>query len=121
MKEDCSVYDAKAGEEIKNRFHEKWVKLDHKHKAYKVADKALDKIDRDEYKMCLLSVVSIDDDSHFLAFYSGGLNGAEKDDKWCWYFDGIKKVFSAFDYAWLVDMDNDCCDDVWYMTLGFTI
>jgi len=69
-----------------------------------------------------MSVVSVDDGDCYLALYAGGLNGGNIegiDNKWCAYLNQIKKILRCYKHSWIVDITNDCCDDVWYLTIGF--
>ena len=49
----------------------------------------------------------------------GGLNGPGK---WTDYLEDIKKLFKKLEtevgHVWMIELNNDCCDDVWYMIIG---
>lgn len=49
----------------------------------------------------------------------GGLNGPGR---WTDYLEDIRKLFGRLEaeigHAWMIELNNDCCDDVWYMIIG---
>jgi len=53
---------------------------------------------------------------------SGGLNGPGK---WTDYLQDIKELFDALNNiykdVWLVKLDNDCLDDVWYLVVDVLV
>lgn len=54
--------------------------------------------------------------------FAGGLNGRGN---WTDYFKDILALFQElnkrFGHAWCIKLDNDCCDDVWYLIIGVEI
>ena len=57
-----------------------------------------------------------DEYGYYIAKFYGGLNGSGK---WKNYVDEIKKLFTSLKDSWLIDLENDCCDDVWVLRIGF--
>lgn len=55
----------------------------------------------------------------YIATYFGGLNGGGSGKKWVRYLDVIKSIMDKFEHSWLIELWNDCCDDVWYLTIAF--
>ena len=57
--------------------------------------------------------------SHYVVMLHGGKNG---NGKWFEYFSDLNLLFSTlsirFNEAWLMELDNDCADDVHYVYLG---
>ena len=78
-------------------------------------------------KIGLMSLSRLEDESecntpeqYFLAKVCGGLNGPGE---WLDYLADITALFQyleglGFD-AWMVKLDNDCLDDIFYLTIGF--
>ncbi|WQJ53377.1 MAG: hypothetical protein [Wendovervirus sonii] len=118
MENDYTVYKAKVGEAIKNEFDEKWIKVGSDNSAYDKAQKAITKINK-KFQVEVLSVVEVNDGEYYLGFYAGGLNGGGPSNKWCLYLDEMKKILGSFEHSWIIDLVNDCCDDIWYLTIGF--
>lgn len=72
-------------------------------KIYGVKDLNPDGLKNDEY-------------GYYIAKFYGGLNGSGK---WKNYVDEIKKLFTSLKDSWLIKIENDCCDDVWVLEIGF--
>lgn len=68
--------------------------------------------------LSLDGVVSVRDGNHYIAFVSGGNNGHSE---WATYLDCLKAIVNALPRAWIVELDNDCCDDVHYALVGFRL
>lgn len=89
-------------------------------KAYRMAKAAVDSA-KNEMKgrirrLSLDGVVSVRDGDHYIAFVFGGNNG---DSNWAAYFESLGRVVKKFRHAWLIELENDCCDDVHYALIGF--
>lgn len=73
------------------------------------------------------------EDGHLVLEVFGGANGGGftgVESNWPFYLSLVKKfLVKLLDYdnrnffkdVWLIDWDNDCCDDVWTMNLGLTL
>jgi len=59
-------------------------------------------------------------EGHYVALICGGNNG---DGTWSVYLDQISSIIYSLEEqgykAWLIRLDNDCPDDVWYAYIGF--
>lgn len=103
-----------------NADFERWTALGPDDPAYK---KAQESVKPNVIHMSLHGVAKIsdqyDEDVHYLAAYCGGLNGGSIPYKWATYLDQIKVTMRDFKHSWLVELYNDCCDDVWYLIVGF--
>ena len=113
-----------------NQFGEKWRKIDCKHYIYDIVERAISDcmIDPDSQhlevdRLSLNSIHQVDSDGHYIACIFGGANGGGPDHKWEIYLALVKKLVrklnEKFGKVWLLDFDNDCCDDVWTLRLCF--
>jgi hypothetical protein len=80
-----------------------------------------------------ISDLHICEDGHLVLEVFGGANGGGftgVESNWPFYLSLVKKfLVKLLDYnngnffkdVWLIDWDNDCCDDVWTMNLGLTL
>ena len=91
-------------------------------KAYKHIASAVRKVKakfgKENRHLSLDGVVSVRDGDHYIAFVSGGNNG---ESNWRAYFDSFMMILEECKRAWIIDIDNDCCDDVHYALIGFRI
>ena len=91
-------------------------------KAYKniasAVEKAKTKFGKENRHLSLDGVVSVRDGDHYIAFISGGNNGHSN---WRAYFESLMMILEECKHAWIIDIDNDCCDDVHYALIGFRI
>ena len=115
-----------------NEFGEKWHKIDNNHYVCSIIQQAIAdcvvdsdpaKNHRDVDSLHLQSVHQIDPNGHYIACFGGGANGGGPDHKWEIYLALVKKLVrklnEKFGKVWLLDFDNDCCDDVWTLRLCF--
>ena len=56
--------------------------------------------------------------SHYIATIYGGLNGPGR---WESYLRQIGIIISSLPGSWIIDLVNDCLDDVWTLRLGFRL
>lgn len=94
-------------------------------KAYKVmasavknAEKAVAEEKPGNRLLGLHGVVSVDDGDHYIAFICGGNNGYSD---WATYFKCLTTIVNSVKKGWLIEIENDCCDDVHYALIGFRI
>ena len=94
-------------------------------KAYKVMSAAVKKAEQavaDEKPgnrlLGLHGVVSVDDGDHYIAFICGGNNGCSD---WATYFKCLTTIVNSVKKGWLIEIKNDCCDDVHYALIGFRV
>ena len=64
----------------------------------------------------LIDVAKVSGGSHYIANFHGGCNGGGN---WNDYLDEIKKAFKSLHW-WMIKLENDCIDDIFYLTIGFT-
>ena len=81
-----------------------------------------DAISKNNSKMSLMQIIAMDD--HTIITYSGGNNSGNSD--WSSYLEDINIVFSKLKTLlngkiWLIDLVNDCSDDVFYLRIGTNI
>lgn len=118
------IANANPGENIENDSTcEKWTKVDPNDEASKFAESV---IEGNELRISFDGIAEVEStdtedagDKFYLATYAGGMNGGALDNKWCAYLDYIKEIISKLGRSWLVELYNDCCDDVWYLVVGF--
>ena len=55
---------------------------------------------------------------HYIAYIYGGENGPGN---WKDYSNWLSELFSNLDGAILIDLTNDCPDDVWTLRISFNI
>ena len=109
------VYCSKAGDNVKNKFGEKWIKID-SGEPYEIAQKA---VPENKNRLRLYDLVKVDGDGlYYIAFYVGGLNGCGK---WSSYLKDINKLIENISGSWVIDLNNDCCDDVFNLAVGFRV
>ena len=89
--------------------------------AHKAISRAVAKAQQEVGKrnrVSLHGVVSVKDGNHYIGFVCGGNNG-HKD--WEAYFKGLSTIISELKDAWIIEIKNDCPDDVHYALIGFRI
>ena len=69
--------------------------------------------------LSLDGVVECDRGSHYIAFVSGGANGRGDWVEYLGTFQAIIEGLKEDGKAWLVELKNDCADDVHYALIGF--
>ena len=99
--------------------------VSNKTKAYKVMSAAVKKAKKEvagenpgNRLLSLDGVVSVRDGDHYIAFVSGGNNGHSN---WTGYLKCLSTIIGACKHAWLIEVENDCCDDVHYALIGFEV
>lgn len=89
-------------------------------KAYRtIADavkKAKAKFGGKNRHLSLDGVVSVKDGDNYVAFVSGGNNGHSN---WKAYFQSLMMIIEECNDAWIIELDNDSCDDCHYALIGF--
>jgi len=94
-------------------------------KAYKVMAAAVNKAKKEvscekpgNRFLGLDGVVSVKDGDHYIAFICGGNNGSSDLET---YFKSLTTIVNSVKKGWLIEIKNDCCDDVHYALIGFRI
>lgn len=77
-------------------------------------DIIISKIEELDLKRVRVSEV-FEESDHYLVNICGGFNGRGT---WMEYLDQLKQIISAFDHAWILGLEYDAPDDVWYLSLG---
>ena len=63
-----------------------------------------------------ITVDNIEDRSDYeLVTILGGFNGSSM---WNVYLEQIKEIMNLFKDCWLIDLTNDCLDDLWKLRIG---
>jgi hypothetical protein len=121
-----------------NQFGEKWEKISGTWLNQVITNIMKDvQIDpfEDGPKMESLSLGSLHlcEDGHLIATVYGGANGGGirgRESNWTFYMSLVRKFLGkildydngqCFKDVWMIDWDNDCCDDVWTLRLGLEL
>lgn len=131
--------DPEYADKPENQFGEKWEKLSGTYLNSVLEsimrDIRVDSSDEDGPRMERMSLggLHICEDGHLIAEIYGGANGGGfqgMESNWPFYLALVKKfLLKLLDYdnrsfcndVWMIDWDNDCCDDVWTLTLGIEL
>ena len=121
-----------------NQFGEKWQKISDTW-LNSVIDHVIKDIQIDPFedgpKIESLSLGSLHlcEDGHLIATIYGGANGGGfrgEESNWKYYLSLVRKFLGKLlDYnngqfcrdIWMIDWDNDCCDDTWTLRLGLEL
>lgn len=103
---------------IENDYGEKWKKLSHSSKEFKSFDKVVKKVRTSKSKIDLLDIAQVNNSKRYIAVLCGGLNGSGN---WVDYFKDLERLLKEYTgKAWVVDIENDCADDIFYVNLAIT-
>lgn len=74
----------------------------------------------DSLKLERIDVRSIEkqEEGHYIATIYGGLNGCGS---WDLYIRQIGMIIDSLQGSWVIDLNNDCLDDLWTLRLGFRL
>lgn len=132
-------WDPKYDDQPVNQWGEKWERLSGTFLNSVIEsimkDIRVDSSDEDGPRMERISLGSLHicEDGHLIAEIYGGANGGGLrgvESNWPFYMALVKKfLLKLLDYdngnffndVWMVDWNNDCCDDVWTLTLGIAL
>ena len=115
------------GELIDNKYHEKWYKVNFKEdknavRIKKVIDDTTNKSRLYLGELALNPDENYDDPSpYYIVQIYGGLNGSGE---WTDYFEDLTTMAKALEtigHAWLIELENDCLDDVFTLTMGLRL
>ena len=98
----------------KNNFHETWIPVPEEDETYKDTKKIISENNSD---IKLSAMCEVKEGGYYVCSVYGGLNGGGK---WTNYLSDLKTIFEKIGYAWLIEMENDCLDDLWSATFCFT-
>ena len=97
----------------KDNFHETWVPVPEKDEVYKDTEKI---ISENNSSISLRAMCRVKEGSHYVCSVYGGLNGGGE---WTNYLSDLKTIFEKLGHAWLIEIENDCLDDLWSATFCF--
>ena len=97
----------------KNNFHETWIPVPEKDETYMDTKKI---ISENNSNIKLKAMCRVKEGGYYVCSVYGGLNGGGK---WTNYFSDLKTIFEKLGHAWLIEMENDCLDDLWSATFCF--
>lgn len=74
----------------------------------------------DSLRLEKVRVISVEEqkESHWIATIYGGLNG---NGSWNLYIRQIGMIIDSLQGSWIIDLNNDCLDDLWTLRLGFRL
>lgn len=98
----------------KNNFHEIWIPVPEEDETYKDTKKIISENNSD---IELRAMCWVKEGGYYVCSVYGGLNGRGN---WTNYFSDLKTIFEKLGYAWLIEMENDCLDDLWWATFCFS-
>lgn len=104
-------FDTNPGED----FDENWVKITQDDRIYNFVKSKFPQYNG-KRESGIMDIYKYND--YYIAYIHGGENGPGE---WKDYMEWMKNLFSNFDDAWLLDLENDVPDDVWTLRLGFRI
>lgn len=97
-------------------FGENWIKLDQNDRIYNfLKSKLPNKIGKRD--VGIMYIYKVDNDDRYVAYIHGGENGTGE---WKDYMEYLKRLFTNINDSWLLDLENDCADDVWTLRLAFS-
>ncbi len=88
-------------------YEEKWIPVPETSEIYKSVVKI---ISENTSNIKLKAICKVKEHGHYVCSVYGGLNGGGK---WTNYFTDFKTIFEKLGDAWLIDIENDCLDDLW--------
>ena len=111
------------GELIDNKYHEIWYKVDFKEdkNAFLIKKVIDDTTNKSKLQLGELAINPDDPSPYYIVQIYGGLNGHGE---WTDYFEDLTKMAKALEkigHAWLIELENDCLDDVFTLTMGLRI
>ena len=100
-------------------FDERWEKLDNEDEAYKYLESKLPEYKGDR-KPGIMDIYKSESESgpYYIAYLHGGENGPGS---WVEYCEYLTDLFTSVPGSWVIDLINDCADDVWTLRLGYEI
>ena len=97
-------------------FDEHWEKLSHDDEAYTYVIERIPQYNG-KHGPALTDVFKAES-GHYIAYLYGGENGPGN---WVDYSKFINELFNSIPGSWLIDLTNDCADDVWTLRIGYNI
>ena len=97
-------------------FDEHWTKVGEEDEGYIYIINKLPEY-RGDRKPGIMDVFKTEE-GHYVAYIHGGENGPGN---WVDYSKYLNDLFISVPESWIIDLINDCPDDVWTLRLGFDI
>lgn len=74
----------------------------------------------DSLRLEKVRVISVEEqkEGHWIATIYGGFNG---NGSWNLYIRQIEMIIDSLQGSWIIDLNNDCLDDLWTLRLGFRL
>ena len=74
----------------------------------------------DSLRLEKVRVISVEEqkEGHWIATIYGGFNG---NGNWNLYIRQIGMIIDSLHGSWIIDLNNDCLDDLWTLRLGFRL
>lgn len=74
----------------------------------------------DSLRLEKVRVISVEEqkEGHWIATIYGGFNG---NGSWNLYIRQIGMIIDSLQGSWIIDLNNDCLDDLWTLRLGFRL
>ena len=74
----------------------------------------------DSLRLEKVRVISVEEqkEGHWIATIYGGFNG---NGNWNLYIRQIGMIIDSLQGSWIIDLNNDCLDDLWTLRLGFRL
>ena len=74
----------------------------------------------DSLRLEKVRVISVEEqkEGHWIATIYGGFNG---NGNWNLYIRQIEMIIDSLQGSWIIDLNNDCLDDLWTLRLGFRL
>lgn len=74
----------------------------------------------DSLRLEKIRVISVEEqkEGHWIATIYGGFNG---NGSWNLYIRQIEMILDSLQGSWIIDLNNDCLDDLWTLRLGFRL
>ena len=97
-------------------FDEHWIKVGKEDEGYIYIINKLPEY-RGDRKPGIMDVFKTEE-GHYIAYIHGGENGPGN---WVDYSKYLNDLFISVPESWIIDLINDCPDDVWTLRLGYDI
>ena len=130
-------WDPKYDDQPVNQWGEKWQQVSDTWLGSTIEhimqDIQIDPYDGPKVESLSLGSLHVCEDGHLIATIYGGANGGGfrgVESNWPFYLSLVRKFLGKLlDYnngkmfkdVWMIDWDNDCCDDVWTLRLGLEL
>lgn len=115
----CEHYDPMLDDAKTNEFGEKQKVCDEKHPAFQKIRQCVDAMNDERFYLHIVHQLGTEQDPYYIATIFGGDNGPAN---WPKYLNQFKKLVNGlkkkFKMIWVIDLENDCLDDVYTLRIG---